>query len=92
LPRLYKIGQYIIYCWSDEIEEPLHVHIAIVKPSLNATKIWLTRNGGCIVAHNASRIPEKDLNHLLKIIQDEYFVICNKWKKYFDTDSIKYYC
>ena len=92
MPKLYKIGQYVIFFWSDETGEPIHVHIAIVTPSLNSTKIWLTGNGGCIVANNLSRIPPKDLNHLLKIIQADYFSICDKWKKFFGVDEIKYYC
>ena len=32
------------------------------KPSPGATKIWLTRSGGCVVANNAGRIPQSDLN------------------------------
>jgi len=89
---LFNIGRYIIFFWSNENGEPLHIHIAIGNPSPNATKIWITRNGGCIVANNRSRIPQKDLNHLLKIIQIEYFTICNEWKAFFDVEDIKFYC
>lgn len=92
MPKLFKIGRYNIFFWSNENDEPVHVHIASGKPSQYATKIWLTRNGGCIVASNTGRIPQKDLNHLLKIIQTEHFIICNKWKSFFDIDDIKFYC
>ena len=92
MPRLFKIGQYIIFFWSNENDEPIHIHITAGKPSTNATKIWLTRNGGCIVANNMGRIPQRDLNNLLKIIEIEYFSICNEWKAFFDIDEIKFYC
>jgi len=92
LPKLFKIGRYIVFFWSNENDEPIHVHIAIGSPSPNATKIWLTRSGGCIVANNASRISQKDLAHLIKIIQTEHLVICDKWKIFFDIDAIKFYC
>lgn len=43
--------------------EPVHVHISKGKPSSNSTKVWLTKAGGCILGHNKSRIPEKDLKY-----------------------------
>ena len=92
LPKLFRIGQYVIFFWSNENNEPIHVHVGVVNPSHNATKIWLTKNGGCIIANNQSRIPQKDLNNLLKIIQTEYITICNEWKNFFDVDDIKFYC
>jgi len=89
---LFKIGGYVIFFWSNENDEPIHVHIAEGSPSENATKIWLTREGGCISANNNSRISQRELNHLLKIIQTEYEDICAKWKLFFDIDEIKFYC
>jgi hypothetical protein len=91
LPKLFKIGRYVIFFWSNEANEPVHVHIGIITPSQNATKIWLTKRGGCIVAHNKSRIPQQDLNELLEVIQDSFFIICSEWKKYFNVDTIKFY-
>ena len=92
LPKLFNIGQYVIFFWSNENDEPIHIHIAAGNPSANATKIWLTRNGGCIVAHNKSRIPQQDLNELLDIISLNFLNICKLWKQYFGTDDIKFYC
>ena len=91
MPRLFRIGQYIVFFWSNETGELIHVHIGIIHPSQNATKIWLTRNGGCIVAHNKSKIPQSDLNELLEVIRDNFFLICIEWKKYFLVDSISFY-
>ncbi|MCL2512255.1 MAG: DUF4160 domain-containing protein [Oscillospiraceae bacterium] len=92
MPKLFRTGQYVIFFWLNENDEPVRVHIGIVNPSPNATKIWLTKGGGCIAANNKSRIPQKDLNELMGIIQDNFFYICSKWKEYFRTDTIKFYC
>ncbi len=58
LPSLFMVSGYKVFFWSNENEEPIHVHIAKGKPSPNATKIWLTRAGGCIVASNGSKISQ----------------------------------
>lgn len=59
---------------------------------LNSTKIWLTKAGGCIVANNNSRIPQKELNELLEIVALYYFKIVSKWKEKYGEDSVKFYC
>ena len=55
-------------------------------------KIWLTRTGGCIVASNGSQIASKELNELMEFISAQFFLICAKWKQFFVTDTIKFYC
>ena len=92
LPKLFRIGRYVIFFWSNENDEPIHVHIGIINPSPNATKVWLTKGGGCIVANNLSRIPQHELSELLEIIRDNFFLICGEWKKFYDVDDIKFYC
>lgn len=92
MPKLFTIGGYIVYFWSNEDGELIHVHISERKPTPNATKIWLTKTGGCIVANNGSKIPLKDLNKLLEVISAQFFIICAKWKEFFVTDTIKFYC
>ena len=58
----------------------------------NSTKVWLTKAGGCIVANNNSRIPQKELNELLEIIALYYLKIVSKWKEKYGEDSVKFYC
>jgi hypothetical protein len=55
LPSLFQIGSYRIFFWSNENNEPIHVHIGKGKPTPNATKIWITAAGGCIVANNSGK-------------------------------------
>ena len=79
----------------EDLNEPIHVHIAKGKLTQNTTKVWLTKAGGCIVANNKSRISEHELNKLLSIISKHYFLIISKWKEYYkieNIEDIKYYC
>lgn len=61
-------------------------------PVVNSTKVWLTKSGGCIVANNSSRIPEKDLRELLEVIANNYFLIISICKKHFPSFELKFYC
>ncbi len=91
VPNLFRIKGYYIYFWSNENDEPVHVHISEGQPTENATKIWLTSKGGCIVAHNKSKIPQAKLNDLLDAIQAQFFYICQKWTSAFKSE-VKFYC
>lgn len=92
MPNLFRVGSYLIYFWSNENGEPIHVHIAKGHPTANATKVWLTSSGNCIVENNRSQIPQKDLNELLDVISGQFFLICRKWKEHFCVSQIKYFC
>ena len=92
MPKLFTVSGYNVFFWSNEQGEPIHVHVSKGRPAPNATKIWLTRTGGCIVANNGSKIPEKELNELLEFISAQIFLISEKWKQFFVTDTIKFYC
>lgn len=92
MPSLFTVSGYKVFFWSNENGEPIHVHISKGKPTPHATKIWLTKAGGCIVASNGSDIPINELNELLDIISAQYFMICAEWKKHFVVEDIHYYC
>ena len=92
MPSLFMVSGYKVFFWSNENGEPIHVHISKGKPSPNATKIWLTRAGGCIVANNGSKIPQRELNELMEFISAQFFLICSEWKKFFVEDEIRFYC
>ncbi|MBR3198873.1 MAG: DUF4160 domain-containing protein [Bacilli bacterium] len=81
-----------MYFWSNENNEPIHVHISKGKPTSNSTKVWLTKAGGCILANNSSRIPQKELNSLLEIVGLYYFKIVSKWKETYGEDQVRFYC
>lgn len=92
LPKLFVIGSYYVFFWSNEAGEPIHVHVSVGKPSKNSAKIWLTRDGGCVLASNDAHIPAKDLDDLMEVISAQFFMICARWKEYFLVDTIRFYC
>lgn len=92
LPSLFTVGGYRIFFWSNEGTEPVHVHVCKGTPNASATKLWLTKQGGCIVANNASRIPSATLRELMEIISAQHSFICNRWKEFFATDQILFFC
>ncbi|MCH3905518.1 MAG: DUF4160 domain-containing protein [Lactobacillus sp.] len=91
MPSLFSTFGYQIYFWSNENNEPIHVHVSKGKPSQHATKFWLTRNGGCVLASNGSKISSKDLNKLTDVITAQYDYICQSWSIYFDDQNIHFY-
>ncbi|MCD8218538.1 MAG: DUF4160 domain-containing protein [Clostridiales bacterium] len=92
MPQLFRIGSYIIYFWSNENNplEPVHVHIAEGRASANATKIWITNSGKALLCHNYSKIPQRTLRAIMKVIEANSADIINKW--YDQFGEIRYFC
>ncbi len=92
MPQVFKIGGYWVYFWANEGEpiEPVHVHIAYGKPQKNATKIWITSAGKCIVDNNLSNIPKVTLRNIVRIIEARSDDVIQEWVKFFG--KIDYYC
>ena len=89
MPRVFKIGNYVIYFWINEGTplEPVHVHVASGTPVKNATKIWITRDGHCKLCNNNSRIPDHVLRNLMDIIELRSAFITVLWQLKFNTIS-----
>lgn len=92
MPQLFKFGAYSIYFWSNESRplEPIHVHISEGRARPNATKIWITRSGGCVLANNTSHIPPRDLRRAMMLISANIGEIEERWQSCFG--EITYYC
>ena len=90
MPQLFRIGPYIVYFWSNEGIPQKPVHIVDGKPTANATKFWITRSGKTILANNNSRIADKQLRLLQRIIEANSENIMDKWKEHFG--EIDFYC
>lgn len=92
MPQIFKIGKYIIYFWSNEGVplEHVHVHISEGRPTANATKIWITSRGGCVLCNNNSNIPLKTLRNIADVIAARSAEIISEWKKYFG--EVRFYC
>ena len=78
MPSIFESNGYKIYFWSNENNEPIHVHLSKGSMIANSTKIWLTKSGGCILANNNSKIPQNDLNKIIAVISRHYFFILAK--------------
>lgn len=92
MPQVFKIGSYWVYFWASENDpiEPVHVHLSQGAPSANATKIWITRKGKCLLCHNNSRIPEPILRNLIRVVEARSEEVIEKWIDFFGV--IAYYC
>ena len=79
MPSLFRFGPYVIFFWTGEGGEPVHVHVAVKRPTRDATKIWLTANGGCELAHNKAEIPARDLRDIQQFVAANHSFICERW-------------
>ena len=81
-----------MFFWSNENDplEPIHVHVCQGAPNGNATKIWITRAGKCYLCNNNSRIPDRVLRNIMKVIEARSGEVIEKWLSYFG--SISYFC
>ena len=93
MPKLYTIGRYVIFFWSNENNEPVHVHVAPRRVSEHSVKIWLTKDGGCLVKkNNKDIIHPLYLDKLLDFIRTNHTEICEQWKKHFSTQELRFFC
>ena len=92
MPHLLRIGPYSIYFWSNENNplEPVHVHISEGRATANATKLWITSTGKVILCNNNSKIPEKILKNLIRMVEANSAEIIDEWLERFG--EIKYFC
>lgn len=82
MPQVFVILGYIVYFWSNENDEPIHVHVCKGSPQKDATKVWITEDGP-ILEHNKSKIPKKDLKRILAWIAMNDELIIKKWQFHF---------
>ena len=83
MPTIFELYGYKIFFWSNENNEPIHVRVSKGKQSGDATKIWLPPESNPVVAHNNSRIPQKDLTRILKSVAQNRETIVTRWYDYF---------
>ena len=92
MPQLLRIGPYILYFWSNESEplEPVHVHIAEGRATMNATKIWITSSGKALLCNNNSRVPDRVLSKMLRVVEANSAEFVKAWQDHFG--EISYFC
>ena len=92
MPQVFKVGSYWVYFWANENDplEPIHVHVSQGTPTGNATKIWITKAGGCYLENNNSQIPLHVLRNIMDVIEARSEEVIKKWKDFFG--QVNYYC
>ena len=92
MPRIFKVGSYWIYFWANENKplEPVHIHISQGSPSENATKVWITKSGKCLLCHNNSKIPERILRNVMRVVESRSDEVIEKWIEFFG--EARYFC
>ena len=92
MPQIFRFGEYWIYFWTNENEplEPIHIHVAKGAPAANATKIWITSTGNCLLCNNNSKIPNHTLRNIMRMIEARHDDVVRAWLKYFG--EICYFC
>ena len=77
----FRIASYWVYFWTNESDpfEPIHIHVAKGSPTVNATKIWITRAGEAYPYNNNSKIPPKTLRSIMRIIEARSAEIVDLW-------------
>ena len=82
MPQVCRLLGYLIFFWSNENNEPIHVHVCKGKPSADATKIWLEDEPS--LEHNKSHIPAKDLNRIMLWLAVNKNFVESKWNEHFN--------
>ena len=92
MPQVFKIGPYWVYLWANENDplELIHVHVAEGAPSANATKVWITKAGKCLLCNNNFQIPERVLRNILRIIEARSSEVIEKWTAFFG--EARFFC
>ena len=92
MPRVFKIGPYLVYFWSAESEplEPVHVHVTDCEPQHNDTKIWISEGGYAVLCHNRGNIPEHILNRIMDVISARHEDVVVRWLNHFN--EITFFC
>ena len=81
MPQIVKLFGYLIFFWSNENDEPIHVHVCRGSPTKDATKIWIEDEPR--LEHNKSKIPAKDLSRIMQWLTANKDLIIDKWNEHF---------
>lgn len=73
---------YTFYFFSNENDEPIHIHVSKGKPTENSTKFWIKRNS-VELEHNNGNIPKNDLKKIQKYICANRAMIIARWYDHF---------
>ena len=78
MPNVLFINGFRFFFYSNENDEPAHVHIT--KGNANG-KVWLEPNIAIAYMYGFTNAEQKNI---MEIIGDNYATLINKWNEYFN--------
>ena len=76
MPVVLRIGPYIFFFYSQENNEPPHIHIRREKKK---AKFWLEP----VELHSSAGFPAHELNKLAKLVEVNCTLLLEAWNDYF---------
>ena len=74
MPQIFKVGPYTIFFWSNESDPLEPIHVHVAERA----------------NHNKSRIPDRILRDIMRVIEARYQEIEARWCAHFG--QITYFC
>ncbi len=80
MPSIFDFMGYKIYFWSNENDEPIHVHVCKGKQVENATKFWIGRDGIISLECNTKQAPRYKGCYFIGRLsnREEDIILCTK--------------
>ena len=79
MPEVFRIYGYKIYFYSNENDEPCHVHVA--KGQGANSKIWIEPE--VKIAHNKAKIPKNELKKIVTWLEKNKDTVLTAWNNFF---------
>ncbi|MDR1013940.1 MAG: DUF4160 domain-containing protein [Coriobacteriales bacterium] len=81
-PKYGRFLQYGIFFFSNEVDEPPHVHVSLPGTPNSSSKFWLDATS-VRLAHNDARIPSHDLTRIERYLNENVADILEFWEAFF---------
>lgn len=79
MPTVLRIGSYRFFFYSNEGNEPPHIHVERAEA---AAKFWLTPD---VRLAWSSRFRQRERTQLLERVQEHQELFLEKWNEYFES-------
>jgi len=78
VPTILRIGPYRFFFYSNENNEPVHIH---VQKDLALAKFWLTP----VVLASSTGFPAQELTNLSRLVQENAAKFVEAWYEFFGS-------
>jgi hypothetical protein len=78
MPVVLRIGPYVFFFYSQENNEPPHIH---VRKDRRKAKFWIDP----VELHSSNGFPSHEINRLAKLVEENRKLFLEVWNDYFDS-------